>query len=445
MRAQHLRVELAPEARSVSVARSRLAGLASGAGSDWVDAAVLALSEVVTNAIVHSGAPVVVEAWVTERGIRVQVADRSPQLPSRRYYAATSGTGRGLHILDQSVDRWGTTWRTVGKCVWFELGEPVVSTESTAAPATTHAPIRRGGRPAAASGHLDGSPVRVTLLNVPLLMVWAWQEHAQALLREYLLFGLGSEPRALDDHADASDALSILHEQVPVPELPDDPEELLAGTLEPSVSAPVVELQIAPTAVAHFRTLVDTLRRASAEASRGSFLGPPMQPEIGELRDWIGEEVTRQAVEPGGARPWMPRTGIHEPLADGAALRADHHELLEDGPSVLATDEASIIIAVSPTVVGFLGYRSDEDLLGRRVIAVVPHRYHQAHIAGTTLNASNGRDALLDTPVTVPVLRADATEVAVRLRVVARRSRGSRVFVAHFGLDPDGTGAPHPD
>jgi len=47
-------------------------------------------------------------------------------------------------------------------------------------------------------------------------------------------------------------------------------------------------------------------------ASEGLFLGPPTQPEIGELRDWICDEVVRQAREPSRPRPWAPRTGIRE-------------------------------------------------------------------------------------------------------------------------------------
>lgn len=423
----HLRVELPPDARSVSAARQQLRDLmATAPDTDWADAAVLALSEVVTNAIVHTSTPVAVEAWATERGLRVEVGDQSPHLPSPRSYAVTSGTGRGLHMLDSSVDRWGATPQAAGKVVWFEIGEP----SAPAADSDRAAPPRE-------LRQTDSSAVTVTLLNAPLLMAWAWQEHAQALLREHLLFSLDSDPHVMDQHAEASDALNLLHQQLPIPQLPDDPDELLADALEPGVSAEVLQLQIPQASVPHFRTLDTTLHSASEAASEGLFLGPPTQPEISELRDWICDEVARQAARPGEPRPWAPRTGIREPLADQTALRARYRQLLDHDQPFLATDEASIIVAVTPPIVEFLGYRSEGDLLGRRVIAVVPHRYHQAHIAGTTLNATNGRDRLLNVPLTVPVLRADGTESPVELRVTSHRlDNDHRVFVAHFTLPP---------
>jgi hypothetical protein len=60
-----------------------------------------------------------------------------------------------------------------------------------------------------------------------------------------------------------------------------------------------------------------------------------------------------------------------------------------------------------------------------------PRVYHQAHIAGTTLNATNGRDKLLGVALTVPVIHADGREVPMQLHVISRLlSDGERVFAA---------------
>jgi PAS domain S-box-containing protein len=100
---------------------------------------------------------------------------------------------------------------------------------------------------------------------------------------------------------------------------------------------------------------------------------------------------------------------------------------------LLATDEASVIVAASPAALDLLGYRHAEDLLGRRVLVVIPARYHQAHIAGTTLNATHGRDPLLGVPLTVPMVRANGTEVSVNIEVRPERlDLERRVFVARF-------------
>lgn len=419
---RHLQVELAAEARSVGLARRRISDLLADAAAElWVDPAVLAVSEMVTNAVVHTGSQISLQAWASPDGVRVEVGDASAHLPIKREYAVTSGTGRGLHLIDNYVDRWGAGLAQVGKVVWFELGEPVGPVVSSA-----------DGVPHPAA--TDGDVV-VTLRHVPLLMHWAWQEHAQALLREYLLFALDSDPEAIESHAQASDALSVLNEQIPAPELPEDPGALLADALEPGVTAEEILVAVPRSSVAHFATLDSLLGRALAAASEGSFLGPPAQPEIAEMRAWICAEVARQSGGDPRPRPWAAKTDIRAPVADEDELRARYRALSEAEGSVLVTDEKGVIVAVTPSAVALLGYDSESRLLGRRVLVVIPERYHQAHIAGTTLNATNGRDQLLDVVLTVPVVRADGSEVAVELLVSPRRlAAGHRVFVGY--LDP---------
>ena len=175
----------------------------------------------------------------------------------------------------------------------------------------------------------------------------------------------------------------------------------------PEVTAPEAVLQIPAGVVKHFATLDDLLRRAISEAHAGRFLGPPTQPEIDEMRTWICSEVAKQTSGTSTATPWVARTDVRATLADQEHLTATYASLALVDQALLATDEASIIVAASSAALELLGYDRAEDLLGRRVIAVVPARYHQAHIAGTTLNATNGRDVLLGVPLVVPMVRAD--------------------------------------
>jgi len=264
-------------------------------------------------------------------------------------------------------------------------------------------------------------------------MHWAWQEHAAALLREYLLHVLDEDDTILERHAEASEAMSLLSEQLPVPNLSDQPDALLADALEPNVTADEVVLQIPAKSVAHFTTLDDLLGRAIREARAGRFLGPPTQPEIEEMRGWMCTEVARQTSGNATATPWVARTDVRATLADQAHLTATYASLASVDEPLLATDEASIIVATSLPALQLLGYDRADDLLGRRVIVVVPARYHQAHIAGTTLNATNGRDNLLGVPLSVPMVRADGTEVSVQIEVRPERlDEDHRVFVARF-------------
>ncbi len=419
---QHIQVDLTTDPRSVGTARRSLVSLLEQAGADaWVDSAILAASELMTNALVHTGSLIALQGWATPDGVRVEVTDSSTHLPAERNYAVTSGTGRGLHIVESSVDRWGAELRPAGKVVWFEIGHPLGAFSSSLA------------------GSLEPSPaeshVAVALRDVPLLMHWAWQEHAQALLREYLMYALDTDPEAIDKHARASEALSILYDQLPVPQLPEDPDALLADSVEPTVTAQQLVVIVPEHSIPHFSTLDSMLTTASETAARGHFLGPPTQPEIAEMRAWICNEVARQSAGESTPRPWRARTEIRTPLADQDVLRARYEELSASQETILATDPSSIIVAVTAPVVRFLGYNDESDLLGRRIIVVVPQRFHQAHIAGTTLNATNGRRPLLDITLTVPVVRADGSEVPVELTVSPRRLDGeTHVFVARFNL-----------
>lgn len=418
-------ITLDSDPRNVGRARSVLREALTRSGAEHLlDSAAVVLSEVVTNAFVHAGGSVRVDVSATADWVRVEVQDGSSSLPARRNYASTAGTGRGVPLMDSMADRWGIAERPVGKAVWFEVGDG----EASPSAATEMA----GGAPDVASGG-SAEVCLVTLRNVPVLMHAAWQEHAATLLREYLLHVLGDDDEILQAHARASAAMNMLHEQLPTPVLSDEPGALMADAIEPKVSADEVVLRIPAPAVPHFQTLDDLLRKAITMARAGLFLSPPTQPEIDEMRQWICSEIARQAAGDTTATPWLARSDVRATLADQAALTSTYSTLSNVDEPLLATDEASIIVAASQRALDVLGYGEANELLGRRVIVVVPARYHQAHIAGTTLHATNGRDNLLRVPINVPMVRADGSEIPVRIVVRSERiSQDRRVFVARF-------------
>lgn len=418
--------EFSADPANVSRARQLLRTvLVDTDGTTSLDSATLLLSEVVTNAFVHVGGTVKVHVRATADGVRVEVEDGSSHLPTRRVFAATAGTGRGLQLLDEIADRWGSTAQPNGKVVWFELGTQ-----------------RRSEHPAEGPGPADSdrqdntqgeAHVAVTLRHVPTLMHVAWQEHAAALLREYLLLVLDDDDHALERHAHASAAMSLLHDQLPMPKLPRAVDELMTDSVEPHVTADEVVLSVPHLVVPHFVTLDEMLGAAIAAARAGRLLCPPTQPEIDEMGQWLCLEVAQQANGRTTATPWMARTDVRATLADQSALAATYADLAAVDYPLLATDEASIIVAASPAACDLLGYRRAVDLLGRRVLVVVPARFHQAHIAGTTLHVTNGRATLLGIPVDLPMVKSDGTEVPVHIEVRSERLlTGHQVFVARF-------------
>ena len=412
------------DARNVGRARAAVREVMSGAGAYLhLDAALLVVSELVTNAFVHTGTGVSVSVWCSPEGTRIEVEDGGSHLPVRRHFATTAGTGRGLHLVEELSDRWGAELRTSGKAVWFELGTLAAALMDAGSTSADQPPPGAHGT----AHHL------VTLRAAPVLMHWAWQEHASSLLREYLLHVLDHDDTIMDRHASASEALRLLEEQFPVPVLSDDADALMVDALEPAVTADEVLLRVPASSVDHFVILDDLLGRATREARAGHFLGPPTQPEIEEMRVWLCTEVARQAGGDKTATPWVARTDVRATLADQVLLRETYADLATTDDALLATDEASIIVAASPLAVQLLGYDDADELLGRRILVVVPMRFHQAHIAGTTLNATNGRDNLLGVQLEVPMVRKDGSEVSVSIEVCPERLDGERhVFVARF-------------
>lgn len=107
-------------------------------------------------------------------------------------------------------------------------------------------------------------------------------------------------------------------------------------------------------------------------------------------------------------------------------------QLLEGAGAALLADEESVLVGVTPQALALLEYADEHELLGRPVLAVVPPRFHQAHVAGTTLHATNGRDVLMDVPLQVPVVHADGEERVLGIRVTAHRTGSQAYFLARL-------------
>lgn len=84
--------------------------------------AILLVSELVGNAVRHTGARVFGLRIRRRRGwIRVEVRDPSRGLPCLMPVQETDISGRGLFLVDQLADRWGVDLLPRGKTTWFEM------------------------------------------------------------------------------------------------------------------------------------------------------------------------------------------------------------------------------------------------------------------------------------------------------------------------------------
>lgn len=91
------------------------------AGAPRLDDLLLCVSEVVTNAVLHARSAPTLTVSVDGPRVRVEVADADPALPVRRPRSLTASAGRGIRLLDDLAEEWGTTTVPGGKVVWFEL------------------------------------------------------------------------------------------------------------------------------------------------------------------------------------------------------------------------------------------------------------------------------------------------------------------------------------
>lgn len=83
---------------------------------------VLLVSEVVGNAVRHTGARVFGLRMRRRPGwIRVEVRDPSRGLPCLMPVQETDVSGRGLFLVDKLSDRWGVDLLPRGKTTWFEM------------------------------------------------------------------------------------------------------------------------------------------------------------------------------------------------------------------------------------------------------------------------------------------------------------------------------------
>ncbi|MER6284573.1 ATP-binding protein [Streptomyces sviceus] len=121
-----IRPDPAEVGRARRWARSRLAGSGTGIDESLAETLILLVSELVTNAVVHTGRPAVLRlslpgAEVESATVRLEVADRSGRAPVPRCVDGDATGGRGLALVDGLADRWGWSPEGAGKSIWCEL------------------------------------------------------------------------------------------------------------------------------------------------------------------------------------------------------------------------------------------------------------------------------------------------------------------------------------
>ncbi|MER5255024.1 MULTISPECIES: ATP-binding protein [unclassified Streptomyces] len=158
MQVLQVQLEVRPDPAEVGRARrwarSRLACSGIEVDEPLAETLILLISELVTNAVVHTGCPAVLrmrlpdvldaaeeEAGAAGAGpgtVRVEVADTSARPPRPRHAEGDDTNGRGLELVDGLADRWGWQAEGTGKSIWCEVDRCEPGVEAVAFDGTTY-------------------------------------------------------------------------------------------------------------------------------------------------------------------------------------------------------------------------------------------------------------------------------------------------------------------
>ncbi|MCA1711831.1 MAG: ATP-binding protein [Actinobacteria bacterium] len=406
---------------------------------DWIDAAELAVSEAVTNVVLHAHTQFEITVQMYDDHARIEVRDNNPVLPAQRGYGTEATTGRGMGLIAALSSEHGVTaLGAEGKVVWFCIGDPVPRDEEDVLAGWSDDLDLEEAEPAPpGSGN-------VVLRNLPPTLWLAAREHHDAILRELTLFRAEhtAENAGGADFAVADEARWLVERQVEAEinaaraagraarPLPD----AHPGALPEVPLAVDLVLSVGPDQVAAFAQLQDALDEAERLAAEGRLLVRPGLPEIVAVRDWACEQVIAQ-VSGSPSSPWAGAdddrfTGVADDVAELDDRTWDSSVLADPTRSVVAADDANRIIGISSGLAARLGW-APEELVGRRIVAIVPARFREAHVSGFSRHLSTGIAHAIGVPLDLPVLHADGSELVCQFLIQHLRTpEGRSVYIA---------------
>ncbi|MCW5252478.1 MULTISPECIES: ATP-binding protein [unclassified Streptomyces] len=119
---REVRLRSLPESAATARRLAQIVALRWKVGPRVTEDTVLLVSELVGNAVRHTGARCFGLHLRKGSGrIRVMVRDPSRGLPCLLPVQETDISGRGLFLVDKLSDRWGVDLLPMGKTTWFEM------------------------------------------------------------------------------------------------------------------------------------------------------------------------------------------------------------------------------------------------------------------------------------------------------------------------------------
>jgi len=271
--------------------------------NDLRENAELAMSEVVTNAILHGLEPVTVRLRGTRDHPRVEVRDASPEPPELTGSDSAADLfddlptfGRGLSIVAWFSEAWGAEREADGKLVWF-----VPSASPPAEPA--EGVVLGWDEDPDEAAAVDEETITVHLRDVPVELMQGTLAHGAELRRELRLLAVAHH----DTYPVASD-LSAYFSALARDFRWQFGGDTLLEAIQSGKSTVDIEVTAPLDAANRFGRLTELYELADAFCRNERLLTLARSPEQVDFQTWLFGEFVRQA----SGQPPTPWSNDHE-------------------------------------------------------------------------------------------------------------------------------------
>jgi PAS domain S-box-containing protein len=400
----------APRPESVREARRFVRQVLGEDAAERCETAELLVDELVGNAVLHARSDIEVTVRPGEGGAEIRVSDERPGLGvmPQQEFRPFAATGQGLSLVERLASRYGVETGDGRKTVWFEVGAPEAPPASSSWGTTAQDPRPRR---------------TVTLIDLPGSLYTASHRNRHELLRELALAAFGGDPLGVhpEDLAVAHDANHMISVWVSEALERQPPSEVGISTLTLSVPAD------ASPSVLVLRRVLDEAEEA---ARGGRTLARPALPAVRALRNWLFGQIAGQLA---GGHPTAWTVIPRDPKPGPLETVPFHPDQVRDSRTpTVAADEDNRIVAVNAAAAGLLGWEPGE-LVGRRLLTIIPEHLRQRHTEAFTSLLFTGRPRILGRSVPLPALHRDGHQVPIRLDIRTQHTADGRsVFLAHL-------------
>jgi anti-sigma regulatory factor (Ser/Thr protein kinase) len=303
---------LQPQSSAAGIARRWVREmLTERSRDDLMDAAVLGVSELVTNALLHVRSVINVRIIDAEPRLRIEVYDDSTRPPEGNASFVDEETspptiGRGLRIVDAISLSWGVAYENAGKCVWFQPKPEGEQASGQAVDDPEPEPVP------ALPGDSGPESVGVDLVDLPVDVLLHYRVRFGDLRRELTLIALQAGHHEDDPRRVGSRLNELLLRLESFGPIGESARKLVAEAHRAGQDRVTVHYDMPLAALPVIEELRSLLMEADAYCRSEALLTLAAGPQEAALRAWYLGELLNQArgADP---TPWPGAFTVTDP------------------------------------------------------------------------------------------------------------------------------------